>query len=344
MSTDTEREFWAARVLAWFDQHGRNDLPWQHPRTPYRVWLSEIMLQQTTVTAVVPYFQRFVDTLPDFRALAGAEADQVMALWSGLGYYARARNLHAAAKQVVDEYGGHMPGDQQALMGLPGVGCSTAAAILAQAFEQPAAILDGNVKRVLARHAGIAGWPGKASVLTALWQLAEQRLPPQRPADYAQAMMDLGATLCLRRKPQCEQCPVASDCQALQRGLVAEIPAPKPKKARPVKHQQVLIQYDADGRLLLERRPPSGIWGGLWSLPEVATAASDATPSAQYQALGPAIRHEFSHFSLWLEPVSIQATGLAVAETLDQDWHTIDQAQALGLPQPIRKLIEMYCA
>ncbi|MGJ8668954.1 MAG: A/G-specific adenine glycosylase [Oceanococcus sp.] len=341
---NSKNQEWAERVLDWFDQHGRTDFPWQMPRTPYRVWLSEIMLQQTTVAAVIPYFQRFVEALPDIQALARAEPDTVMALWSGLGYYARARNLHAAAKIVVDEHAGDMPDDMEGLAALPGIGRSTAAAILAQAFEQPAAILDGNVKRVLARHAGVPGWPGKASVLAALWGVAEQRLPQQRPADYAQAMMDMGATLCLRRKPLCAQCPVMTDCIAFATGQIADIPAAKPKKERPVRHQKFLIQRDQKGRLLLEKRPPSGIWGGLWSLPQVLTETGDHFEERQCLALGPAIRHEFSHFSLWLEPVKVAEKDWAVAEKADWGWHTVHQAQALGLPQPIRKLIEIYCA
>ncbi len=332
---------WSGRVLGWFDQHGRSDLPWQQPRSPYRVWVSEIMLQQTTVATVVPYFERFMCALPSLADLALAEQDEVMALWSGLGYYARARNMHAAAKQVLSEHAGELPADLGALQALPGIGRSTAAAILAQAFGQPAAILDGNVKRVLARHAGIHGWPGQSAVLNELWATAEARLPQGRAADYAQAMMDLGAIVCVKRKPACAQCPLMADCVAYARGEAEQIPAPKPRKARPIKRQRFLIQRDDEGRLLLQKRPPSGIWGGLWSLPELVQESGDTRNAA---SLGPAIRHEFSHFSLWLEPVQIVAEGMVLAEQPDWGWHTVSQAQALGLPQPIRRLIEIYCA
>ncbi len=332
---------WAGRVFAWFDQHGRHDLPWQHPRSPYRVWVSEIMLQQTTVSAVIPYFHAFMARLPDVQALAACDNDELMSLWSGLGYYARARNLHRAAKILVEDFDGAFPHDVETLQSLPGIGRSTAGAIAAQAFGQRAAILDGNVKRVLARHAAIAGWPGQSAVLKQLWSEAEARLPEQRQAEYAQAMMDLGATVCVRRKPRCEVCPVDADCQARARGLTASIPAPKPRKERPVREEKFLIVRDAGGRVLLQRRPPSGIWGGLWSLPEF-TAYGDSM--VQLSSLGPALRHEFSHFSLWLEPVGAQLASNQLAECEELDWHTVEQALALGLPQPVRRLIETYCA
>lgn len=334
-------ERWSERVLAWFDVHGRHDLPWQSPRTPYRVWVSEIMLQQTTVAAVIPYFQTFMARLPDVQALANCESDELMGLWSGLGYYARARNLHRAAKMVVDDFGGEFPQDVETLQSLPGIGRSTAGAIAAQAFGQRAAILDGNVKRVLARHAAIEGWPGQTAVLKRLWAEAESRLPDARQADYAQAMMDLGATVCVRKKPRCELCPVDADCAARAQDLVSVIPASKPRKDRPVKQEKFLIIRDAEGRVLLHRRPPSGIWGGLWSLPEHSVHAASVT---QLDSLGPALRHEFSHFSLWLEPVGGQLLSNQLAEGEDRDWHTVEQALALGLPQPVRRLIETYCA
>ena len=332
---------WAGRVFAWFDQHGRHDLPWQHPRSPYRVWVSEIMLQQTTVSAVIPYFQAFMQRLPDVHALAACDNDELMSLWSGLGYYARARNLHRAAKILVEDYAGEFPHEVETLQSLPGIGRSTAGAIAAQAFGQRAAILDGNVKRVLARHAAIQGWPGQSAVLKQLWSEAEARLPDQRQAEYAQAMMDLGATVCVRRKPRCEVCPVDADCGARAQGLTATIPAPKPRKERPVREEKFLIVRDDCGRVLLQRRPPSGIWGGLWSLPEFTAHGHGVT---RLESLGPALRHEFSHFSLWLEPVGAQLATNRLAEDDDLDWHTVEQALALGLPQPVRRLIETYCA
>lgn len=334
-------EHWAARVLAWFDVNGRHDLPWQNPRSPYRVWVSEIMLQQTTVSAVMPYFQAFMARLPDVQALARCDQDELMSLWSGLGYYARARNLHRAARMLVDDFDGVFPQDVETLQQLPGIGRSTAGAIAAQAFGQRAAILDGNVKRVLARHAGVEGWPGQSAVLKRLWAVAEARLPDTRQADYAQAMMDLGATLCVRRNPGCAECPVDADCQARAQGKTATIPAPKPRKARPVREEKFLIVRDAQDRILLQRRPPSGIWGGLWSLPEYSDHADDVS---QLSSLGPALRHEFSHFSLWLEPVSAQLASDRLAERDGHDWHTVEAALSLGLPQPVRRLIETYCA
>ncbi len=336
---------WAGRVFSWFDAHGRHDLPWQHPRDPYRVWVSEIMLQQTTVAAVIPYFQRFVAQLPDVRALAAAPADTLMALWSGLGYYARARNLHRAAQLVVEQHQGRFPADLEALQALPGVGRSTAAAILAQAFDQPAAILDGNVKRLLARHAGIPGWPGQTQVARQLWQQAEQRLPQRRAADYAQALMDLGATVCTRRRPACEACPVAGDCRARRDGLIDDIPGRKPARARPLRQHWYLILRNPAGELLLTRRPPSGIWGGLWALPEARDSAQEfAALARDIRPAGDSLRHEFTHFSLELMPVTGQARADLLHDGADLNWHTVAAAGQLGLPQPIRKLIEIHCA
>lgn len=336
---------WAGRVFSWFDAHGRHDLPWQHPRDPYRVWISEIMLQQTTVAAVIPYFQRFVEQLPDVRALASAPADTLMALWSGLGYYARARNLHRAARIIVEQHQGQFPADLEALQALPGIGRSTAAAILAQAFGQPAAILDGNIKRLLARHAGIPGWPGQTQVARQLWQQAEQRLPEQRAADYAQALMDLGATVCTRRQPACDICPVAGDCRARHDGLIDEIPGRKPARARPLRRHWYLILRNPAGELLLTRRPPSGIWGGLWALPEARGSTEEfAALARDIRPAGDSIRHEFTHFSLELMPVTGEPASGQLHDGADLNWHTVAAAGQLGLPQPIRKLIEIHCA
>ncbi len=336
---------WGRRVFAWFDAHGRHDLPWQHPRDPYRVWVSEVMLQQTTVAAVIPYFQRFVEQLPDVRALAAAPADTLMALWSGLGYYARARNLHAAAQIIVSEHGGRFPDDMDGLQALPGVGRSTAAAVLAQAFDRPAAILDGNVKRLLARHGGIAGWPGLSAVSRQLWQEAEARLPRERPADYAQALMDLGATICKRRRPACGECPVAADCRARREGRIDDIPGRRPAKPRPLRQHWYLILRNPAGELLLTRRPPSGIWGGLWALPEARDSVQEFAALAQdVRPAGDSIRHEFTHFSLELTPVTGRARPDLVRDGVELNWHTVESAAQLGLPQPIRRLIEIHCA
>ncbi|HVT35954.1 MAG TPA: A/G-specific adenine glycosylase, partial [Nevskiaceae bacterium] len=257
MKTRTD---FSARLLAWFDQHGRHDLPWQHPREPYRVWLSEIMLQQTQVTTVMPYFERFLARFADVQALAAAPLDDVLALWSGLGYYARARNLHACAQTVVREHGGEFPRDIETMMALPGIGRSTAGAILAQAHGQRHAILDGNVRRVLSRHAAVPGWTGEPAVQKKLWAIAESLLPQARLPDYTQALMDLGATVCTARKPACDACPVRADCAARTQQRVAEFPAAKPKRARPQRRSLMLLIENARGEILFERRAAAGIW------------------------------------------------------------------------------------
>ncbi len=328
----------STRLLRWWRRHGRHDLPWQHPRTPYRVWVSEIMLQQTRVETVIGYFDRFMNTFPDVRALAAAELDEVLALWSGLGYYARARNLHAAAKRVVEDHGSEFPADVEMLNALPGIGRSTAAAVVAQGFDQRAPILDGNVKRVLARHAGIDGWPGRSPVEKALWAEAEARTPESRAADYTQAIMDLGATLCTPKTPDCAACPVHADCVAHRDGRTQELPTPKPRKALPAREQRFVVFRDADGRVLLERRPPSGIWGGLWCLP----SAPDATGTPVSDPGLPAtLDHVFSHFRLKMM-LDYRAAGTAdrVDDGNDRRWMTLDDALAAGLPRPVRTLLE----
>jgi len=345
----TEPAAIAAALLEWFDRCGRHDLPWQHPRTPYRVWLSEIMLQQTQVQVVVPYFERFVAALPDVPALAAAHLDDVLALWSGLGYYARARNLHAAARACVERHDGDLPRDFDALLALPGIGRSTAGAILAQAWGDRAAILDGNVKRVLARLHGIEGWPGTPAVEKQLWALAQAQLPDARLADYTQAQMDFGATLCTRFDPACVVCPLQHACLALRTGRVAELPWPKPGKARPLRHAVVLLLADAEGRVLLQRRPPGGVWAGLWSLPEAPDHAAAREWFAgcmhgHYDHHEPmaAIDHGFTHYHLQLQP--LRWTGVAmraqVADNDDLRWVARDALDGLGIPAPIRRLLE----
>ena len=339
----------AAKLLAWFDIHGRHDLPWQHPRTPYRVWLSEIMLQQTQVRVVIPYFERFVATLADVRALATAPLDEVLALWSGLGYYARARNLHAAAKLCVERHGGELPRDLDALMRLPGIGRSTAGAILSQAWGDSFPILDGNVKRVLSRVFGVDGWPGTPAIEKRLWTIAGSLLPDARLADYAQAQMDFGATLCTRHEPDCVLCPLQDDCVALREGRVAELPTPRPGKPLPQRHAIVLLLRDAHGRMLLQRRPSTGIWAALWSLPEAKDAASarawfEARVDADYDsiaALEP-IAHGFTHYRLQLQPLALAGVGLR-ARIADDDslrWFAPADLSSLGIPAPIRKLLQ----
>ena len=339
----------AARLLAWFDVSGRHDLPWQHPRSPYRVWLSEIMLQQTQVKTAAPYFERFVARLPDLRALAAAEQDTVLGLWSGLGYYARARNLHAAAKLCVERHDGELPRDIDALTALPGIGRSTAAAILSQTRIERVAILDGNVKRVLSRYHGIDGFPGLPAVERQLWALAESHLPPTRMTDYTQAQMDLGATVCTRSDPACILCPVQSDCVARIQGRTAELPVPKPGKAVPQRHAQVLWLLDRSGRVLLQRRPPTGVWAALWTLPqhedeEAAERWFETHAEAEYadgEALAP-VAHAFSHYKLELQPRRWRAVALRarVGDNDDMRWVAREELAELGIPAPIRKLIE----
>lgn len=339
----------AARLLAWFDRCGRHDLPWQHPRTPYRVWLSEIMLQQTQVRVVVPYFERFVAVLPDIATLAAAPLDDVLALWSGLGYYARARNLHAAAKRCVELHGGELPRDFDALTAFPGIGRSTAGAILAQAWGDRFPILDGNVKRVLARYHGIDGWPGLPAVEKQLWTFAERHLPGARMADFIQAQMDFGATLCTRFDPACVVCPFQSGCAALREGRVAELPTPKPGKPLPERKALVLLARDRDDRVLLQRRPSSGVWAALWSLPEADDHAGarswfERHLEGDYDRVETlaAIVHGFTHYRLQLQPLRWRdvAARAQVADNDDLRWVARGQLASLGIPAPIRKLLQ----
>ena len=343
MNTDSG---FAQRIIAWQRAHGRHDLPWQNTGDAYRVWLSEIMLQQTQVATVVPYFERFVAAFPDVRALAAAPLDRVLELWSGLGYYRRAHHLHAAAQRVVADHGGAFPRDADALAALPGIGRSTAAAIAALAYGARTSILDGNVKRVLARHRGIDGYPGAPKVEAALWAIAESLLPERDTAVYTQALMDLGATVCTRASPRCGACPAAGDCVARVEGRIAELPAPRPKRALPRRAVRILL-FERGGAILLERRPPLGIWGGLWSLPEIALDADprafartrfgvDAEPGA---TLAP-IEHGFTHFALTLHPQRMRvAAWPPSADAPDRAWLPREDALGAALPAPIRKLL-----
>ena len=339
----------SSRLLVWFDRCGRHDLPWQHPRTPYRVWLSEVMLQQTQVRVVVPYFERFIAALPDITALSAAPLDEVLALWSGLGYYARARHLHAAAKVCNELHGGELPRDIAALIALPGIGRSTAGAILAQAWGDRFPILDGNVKRVLARYHGIDGWPGLPSVEKRLWTFADQHLPEARMADYTQAQMDFGATECTRFDPACVVCPLQTGCVALREGRAAELPTSKPRKPLPERTTLVLLARDQDACVLLQRRPPSGVWAALWSLPEADNHAGARIWFERHlegdYAAGEAlatIAHGFTHYRLQLHPLRWHsvAARARVADNDDLRWVARDQLRSLGIPAPIRKLLQ----
>jgi A/G-specific adenine glycosylase len=341
-------QHFAPTLLAWFDRHGRRDLPWQHPRTPYRVWVSEIMLQQTQVRVVIPYFERFVAALPSLPALAAAPQDTVLALWSGLGYYARARNLHTAAQACVARHDGDLPRDLDALTALPGIGRSTAGAILSQAWGDPAPILDGNVKRVLSRVFAVDGWPGTPAVEKQLWALAERLLPDARLADYTQAQMDFGATLCTRHAPACAICPLQQDCAALAQGRVEELPTPKPGKPLPEREAVVLLLRDGRGRVLLHKRPPAGIWAALWSLPEAEDAAAalswfDAHVDGEFEAgeaLAP-IQHAFTHYRLRLQPLAWRGARLRSAARDDAAlrWVPRGELDSLGIPAPIHSLL-----
>lgn len=336
----------ATRLLHWFDQHGRKDLPWQHPRDAYRVWLSEVMLQQTQVATVIGYFERFIKALPTLRDLAAADEDTVLALWSGLGYYRRARFLHRAAQICAAQHGGELPRDFDALRALPGIGRSTAGAILAQAHGLRFAILDGNVKRVLTRYHGIHGHPGESAVEKQLWQHAEAHTPPTRVADYTQAIMDLGATLCVRSRPRCGDCPLAGDCIAYRDDLTVLLPSRKPGKTLPTRATVMLVLRDSQGRVLLERRGPQGVWSGLWSLPEAVDpdgAWRIAQQHAQIddaQTLAP-FTHVFSHYRLNIEPLLFdRATApRGIADNPQLRWCSAGELGALGLPAPVRTLL-----
>ncbi len=337
----------ADRLLQWFDEHGRKDLPWQQDVNPYRVWVSEIMLQQTQVQTVIPYFERFMASFPDVTALADAAQDEVLHYWSGLGYYARARNLHRAAQIVRDEHGGAFPDDIEALMVLPGIGRSTAGAILSLALGQRHPILDGNVKRVLARHEAIAGWPGKTAVAKTLWEVAERNTPITRTAEYTQAIMDLGATLCTRSSPDCAHCPVHEDCAALTAGTVADYPGRKPRKDKPTRETTMLIANDG-ASVYLERRPEAGIWGGLWSLPELGERSVEdwcvetLDGKATHTETWPTLRHSFSHYDLDIRPivVRIDAPLSKVADGDGTAWYEFDGLPPGGIAAPVRKLID----
>jgi A/G-specific adenine glycosylase len=336
----------AARVARWQRSHGRHALPWQGTRDPYRIWLSEIMLQQTQVAVVIPYYLRFVERFPDVGALAAAGEDEVLALWSGLGYYARARNLHRAARAVAAAPGAAFPHDFESLATLPGVGRSTAAAIAAFAGGERRAILDGNVRRVLARHAGIGGDPGSAAVLARLWSEAEERLPASGIEGYTQGMMDLGAEVCALRHPACASCPVADDCVARGEGRIAQLPGKRARRARTRRHIAMLVVL-ARGAVLLEKRPASGVWGGLWSLPEAEPGvdpraflasqwglrAARAEPAAPFE-------HAFTHFTLEVTPWLLRLGAAArPAAPSSCAWVAAGELPGAALPAPVRRLL-----
>jgi A/G-specific adenine glycosylase len=336
----------ASALIAWHPVHGRQGLPWQGTRDPYRIWLSEIMLQQTQVAAVIPYYERFLRRFPDVSSLASASEEEVLQLWSGLGYYARGRNLHSSSKKILAELGGKFPDSAEQIEKLPGIGRSTAAAIAAFAFGERSAILDGNVKRVLARCFGIEGWPGERAVETRLWQRAENLLPEKDIEIYTQALMDLGATVCTKSNPRCDACPVRRSCVARTKSRVHDIPAPRPKKALPTKRATWLLLLHK-GTVLMERRPSAGLWGGLWTFPE--TGSKDIEPHC-WNALGCEIagikklkilEHGFSHFNLRIQPLACDVGRVAPrAEESGRMWIEIEDAKGAAVPAPVRKLLE----
>ena len=344
----TPNEF-QENVLHWFDHFGRTDLPWQQKISAYRVWVSEIMLQQTQVSTVIPYYHRFMAAYPTVQDLANAETDEVMHYWTGLGYYARARNLHKTAQIISHQLGGKFPSTVDSLSALPGIGRSTAGAICAIAFKRRAAILDGNVKRVLARFSATDGWPGKAQVMQRLWALTEKYTPEARIADYTQAMMDLGATVCTRSNPKCTECPLNTHCRAYKDNSVHQFPGKKPKKALPVKEKIMLLIRNAQSEILLQQNPPTGLWGGLWVLPMVD---SSAEIDAMCSTFGLSIkhktplqprRHTFSHFHLDYQPIEIDAYNHGhqwkIQQSAGQVWYNLENPLLLGLPAPIKALL-----
>jgi A/G-specific adenine glycosylase len=336
----------SARIIVWQENHGRHDLPWQGTRDPYAIWLSEIMLQQTQVATVIPYYTRFLARFPDAAALAAAPLDEVLRLWSGLGYYSRARNLHVAAQDIVNAHGGRFPKRIEEVAALPGVGRSTAAAICVFAYGARQAILDGNVKRLLARHRGIRGYPGEKKVADRLWVEAEQLVPRRRVEAYTQGLMDHGATVCVRTRPRCAECPVRHDCVALQRGWVARLPAARPRKSRPHRRTIMLVLTRA-GEVLLEKRPAAGIWGAMWCLPETARRTDlEAFCLKRYGAhvteveeLEP-VAHGFTHFSLAIRPLRLRISALVPsADEPGLVWLPFEEARSAAIPAPVRRIL-----
>lgn len=341
----------AHAVIAWQRAHGRHDLPWQNTRDPYRIWLAEIMLQQTQVSAVVPYYLRFLARFPTIAGLAAGSDDEVMRLWAGLGYYSRARNLHRAARHVVDELGGRFPDQREQIELLPGIGRSTAAAIAAFAFGRCEAILDGNVKRVLTRAFAVPGFPGERSVENELWALATALLPKDGIEVYTQGLMDLGATLCTRSRPRCGECPLHAVCGALAQDRVREFPQARPRKALPHRQTTMLVLSEAT-EVLLEKRPPSGIWGGLWCFPEIDAAADlrelcierFGCRALSVRRLAP-IAHGFTHYSLDIVPVVVTVRRLRdrVAQP-GTVWQMLREAHDAALPVPAKKIVRALLA
>lgn len=338
----------ATRVLAWARLEGRHDLPWQRDRTPYRVWISEVMLQQTQVGTAIPYFERFMTRFPDIAALADSNVDEVLHLWSGLGYYSRARNVHKAARLVVERHEGRFPTNIDAVEALPGIGRSTAGAILSLSLDQSHPILDGNVKRVLCRHRALPGWPGASAVNNRLWTLATALLPDSDAGRYTQAMMDLGATVCTRRRPSCLLCPVSTDCKARAEGDPQRYPTPRPKRVRPIRRTEVAVIRDPGGLLLLTRRPPTGVWAGLFGFPELPENLTIETWCRDQLGVVPrqvtplaVVSHGFTHFELQIVPwlAELKAPVHSVADADHLLWYNPATPANVGLAAPVSRLI-----
>lgn len=342
------RTAFTRRLLAWYETHGRKGLPWKRARDPYHIWVSEIMLQQTQVSTVIPYFERFVQRFPDVSSLADAALDEVLHHWTGLGYYARARNLHRTAKLMMESHDGKFPDDFGVACALPGIGPSTAGAILAFAYGVRHVVLDGNVKRVLSRYHAIAGWPGQREIEKQLWTFADRHTSSERVDDYAQAIMDLGAIVCRRANPDCGRCPVRASCAALKNGNPSAYPTSAPRRQSPLRTVTMLMIRDQAGRVLMQRRPPVGLWGGLWGFPECTV---DDLPGWCRDALGlnvevgrawPAMRHAFSHFRLEITPVPARATGAngQAMESTEMLWYNLARPDERGFAAPVKQLIE----
>lgn len=357
-------------ILDWYQIYGRKSLPWQKTKTPYQVWLSEIMLQQTQVTTVIPYFERFIERFPDVSSLANAPLDDVLHLWTGLGYYARARNLHLAAQKIMQEHQGQLPHNLAKMMALPGVGRSTAGAILSLSLSQPHPILDGNVKRTLARYFAVEGWPGKKEIEQRLWLFAEQNTPIEKVQQYNQAMMDMGAMICTRHAPKCPHCPIKANCQANALNRQTDFPTKKPKKIRPEKTVNLLIlQYK--NLIWLEQRPLSGLWGGLWSLPEndvpfksdfieqklgvfYIKKIKEKTNDVLTYELYKEFRHTFTHFHLDImayrvqlpikpnmQRISLNSSNQHQSDSkINGCWYNLQKPATIGLASPINKLLQ----
>lgn len=336
------------RINHWHDQFGRKTLPWQLDKNLYKTWVSEVMLQQTQVVTVIPYFNKFMRAFPTIDYLANAPLDEVLHHWTGLGYYARARNLHKSAQFIRDNYNGEFPTDFERVISLSGIGRSTAGAILSLTLNKHFAILDGNVKRVLTRHQAIEGWTGEKKVENTLWSLAEKLTPSQQTNTFNQAMMDIGATICTRTKPKCSECPVNEDCLAFKAGTMTNYPTPKAKKKIPVKSAFMLVICEGNNIVHLKQRPPVGIWGGLWCFDEFESKAlyqehlSSLNIDKFEEIELPTFRHTFSHFHFDISPILIYVKALKIQQVMEETGtlcYNLQHPQKIGLAAATKKIL-----